>query len=99
MLRKTVIIACAAALYGLITPRAASAADQHAFEYGPGWGDGVVYGPVTPHYYPHDYPYEGYPLIGYDGPPFYLVWDYGDCYVLHRPGHRHLPPRTLQLCE
>jgi hypothetical protein len=58
-----------------------------------------VYGPG--HYVtPHNYPYEGYPYIGYDGPPFYLVWDYGaDCYVMSRPGHRHLPPRTVQLCE
>jgi len=103
MLRKTIFVAFAAALYGLIVPHVASAGDHYAFEYGAGWGEGVVYGPgryVTAHPYSVDYPYKGYPYIGYDGPPFFLDWDYGgDCYVMTRPGHRHLRPRTLRLCD
>jgi hypothetical protein len=98
MLRKAMMVMSAGVLCSLIVPQAASAGTYHG-GYGAGWGEGVVYGPG--HYVtPHNYPYEGYPYIGYDGPPFYLVWDYGaDCYVMSRPGHRHLPPRTVQLCE
>jgi hypothetical protein len=104
MLRKAMMVVSAAVLCGLMAPQAASAAGNHyGIEYGAGWGDGVVYGPgsyLGPHYYPRNYPYEGYPFIGYDGPPFYEVWDYGaGCYVMHRPGHRHVPPRTVQLCD
>jgi hypothetical protein len=97
MLRKMMIVAFAAVLGGLVSPHAATAADHYAFEYGAGWGDGVVYGPgryVTPHHYP----YEGYPYIGYDGPPFFLDWA-PDCYVMHRPAHRGWPSRTVQICE
>ena len=101
MLRKMMIVAFAAALSGLVAPRAASAGDHYAFDYGAGWGDGVVFGPgyyTTPHPYPHNYPYEGYPYIGYDGPPFFLTWA-PDCYVMHRPKHTGWPSRTVQLCE
>jgi hypothetical protein len=103
MLRKAMMVVSAAVLCGFMAPRAASAGDHYAWEYGPGWGDGVVYGPghyATPHPYLHDYPYEGYPYIGYDGPPFFLVWDYGaGCYVMHRPGHPGWRARTVQLCD
>jgi hypothetical protein len=103
MLRKTMIVAFAAALCSQIAPRAASAGDHYPFEYGAGWGEGVVYGPghyTTPHNYPVDYPYKGYPYVGYDGPPFFLGWDYGaDCYVMSQPGHRRLHGRAVQLCD
>jgi hypothetical protein len=102
MLRKMMIVAFAAALSGLVAPRAASAGDHYAFDYGAGWGDGVVFGLghyTTPHPYPVEYPYRGYPYIGYDGPPFFLGWDSPDCYVMTRPGTRHVRPRTVQLCE
>jgi hypothetical protein len=103
VMRKAMMVVAAAVLSGLLAPRAASAGAYNGFEYGAGWGDGVVYGPgryATPHYYPHNYPYEGYPYIGYDGPPFYVTWDYGaDCYVMRRPHHRGWRARTVQLCD
>ena len=96
------MVVSAAALCGLMAPQAASAGYHYGIDYGAGWGDGVVYGPgryVAPHPYPHNYPYEGYPYIGYDGPPFYLVWEDGYCYVMHRPGHRYVRARTVQSCD
>ena len=102
MLRKAMMVMSAAVLCGLLAPQAASAGDHYGFEYGNGWGDGVVYGPgyyTHPHPYPAPgYPYEGYPYIGYDGPPFFLAWG-PDCYVMHRPKHPGWPARTVQLCE
>jgi hypothetical protein len=103
MLRKACLVVLAAVLCGLVAPRAASAGYHYGLEYGGGWGQGFVYdGPV--YYpplrrYPNNYPYEGYPYIGYDGPPFYLVWDDGYCYVMHRPGHRYVRARTVQSCD
>jgi hypothetical protein len=102
MLRKAMIVVSAAVLCVLMAPQSASAGNHYGIDYGAGWGDGVVYGPgyyVAPHPYPHNYPYEGYPYIGYDGPPFYLVWEDGYCYVMHRPGHRYVRARTVQSCD
>ena len=102
MLRKAMMVVSAAVLCGLLAPQAASAGYHYGWEYGAGWGEGVVYGPgyyTHPHYYPRDYPYEGYPVIGYDGPPFYFVWDDGVCYVMHRPGNRRVRARTVQSCD
>lgn len=100
MLRNAMMVASAAVLCWLAAPQAASAGYHYGFEYGAGWGEGVVYGPghsFRPHYYPP--PYEGYPFIGYDGPPFYTVWDDGYCYTMHRPGNRYVPARTVQSCD
>jgi hypothetical protein len=104
MLRKAMMVMTAAVLCGLVAPQAASAGYHYGWEYGAGWGEGVVYGPgyyTHPHPFPApNYPYEGYPYIGYDGPPFFIVGDNGwDCSVWHRPGHRGWRSRTAQLCE
>jgi hypothetical protein len=103
MLRKAIMVISAGVLSGLVTPQAASAGNNHGWEYGAGWGDGFVYdGPPFPplRRYPDNYPYEGYPHIGYDGPPFFIVWDFGaGCSVWHRPKHPGWHSRTVQLCD
>jgi hypothetical protein len=98
MLRKTMIVALAAAMFGLIVPHAALAGAPDGFEYGNGWGDGVVFGPghyTRPHAIPARSLYQGYPYIGYDGPPFFFGWD-DECYVMRRPGAHQRP---VHVCE